>query len=90
MPAGSRVDRLSECVTRSCARGNVPGTHVRLVPSTEVHTVDESLVVDSQSHHDDSVAIKAGAVAMGVGIRADRGYTVRFADSDGVRKAPIM
>ena len=42
-------------------------------------TYYEFLVVDSQSHHNDSVAIKTGAVAMGVGIR---GYTVRFADSD--------
>ena len=44
------------------------------------------LVVDSHkvtiSITNDSVAIKTGAVAMGVGIS---GYTVRFADSDGVR-----
>ena len=51
------------------------------------------LVVDSHkvtiSITNDSVAIKTGAVAMGVGITIS-GYTVRFADSNGVRKAPIV
>ena len=69
-------------VCRVCVGCGVCGA-VQLVHCT----LQQALVVDSQSHHNDSVAIKTGAVAMRVGIR---GYTLRFADSDGVRKAPIV